>query len=413
MAETLNVLKRFSSFDISPEQNVYDGVIIHTGLQTDDGEDIDYVAGNQDGNNVLTIKNEWGTQEQANAIFADLQNAKFRYRPYTATDAHIDPAAELGDGVNISDVYSGIYAKATTFGKLMTSDISAPSGEEIKHEFNTVEPTQRQYTRFTKQVRSQLVITATQIAAEVEERRKQGEELRSSIVQTASAIRAEVVSKSSDNGRNTFGWNLTANDWNVYSGSTSNSVLRVSPSGLEVAGTIRAGHIGGTSGFVITATSIYNNKPSLWSSQSNGVYIGTDGIALGNNFRVDSGGNLTANSASLGSLTVNGSMITGSIGALSYDGYSTSYGGSLNYCGGSVSGLSGSLSTGINVGNKGIETYVGDIVANKISANYIESKVASLGSIRVGWERFGPGTIYYMNRNGGVSRMRVLLTQDN
>lgn len=314
MAESFNLLKRVSSFDTSPEMNAYSGVLIFAGVD-ENGKDITYTAGSMDGN-VLQISNEWGSQAQADNIWENIQQSRFAYQPYTARGAMLDPSAEIGDGVTISDVYSGIFARATTYGSLIRSDISAPTNEEIEHEFTIQAPTQRQYTRFTKQVRSQLVITATQIAAEVEERRQQGEELRSSIVQTASAIRAEVVSKSSDNGYNTFGWNLTANNWNVYSGSVGNSVLRVSPSGLEVAGTIRAGHIGGTSGFVITATSIYNNKPSLWSSQSNGVYIGTDGIALGNNFRVDSSGSVTANNGTFTgaitctSLTVNGNVIS-------------------------------------------------------------------------------------------------------
>lgn len=53
---------------------------------------------------------------------------------------------------------------------------------------------------------------------------------------------------------------------------------------LSVEGSItaNAGYIGGTSGFVIAANKLYSNGHSAYNTAKDGVYIGTDYIALGN-----------------------------------------------------------------------------------------------------------------------------------
>lgn len=40
---------------------------------------------------------------------------EFVYRPYDTEWAKLDPAAELGDGVTINGVFSGIYVNETNF----------------------------------------------------------------------------------------------------------------------------------------------------------------------------------------------------------------------------------------------------------------------------------------------------------
>lgn len=55
------------------------------------------------------------------------------YKPYSCTNALLDPAAELGDYVTLPSYYSRIYQKTTYFSGLMLADISAPFAED--HEF--------------------------------------------------------------------------------------------------------------------------------------------------------------------------------------------------------------------------------------------------------------------------------------
>ena len=91
--------------------------------------------------------------------------------------------------------------------------------------------------------------------------------------------------------------------------------MSITASGLTVKGNVQAttGQIGG---FTITASSLYNNLPYYGAPQSNGVYIGSDGIQLGQGFFVNSSGqcllnSLTANNATInGTLNVGGNVIT-------------------------------------------------------------------------------------------------------
>ena len=310
MGETIgvNILKRASNMEISEQFDGYAGVRIFVGTN-DDGENVVYESGNTDGR-TLEIKNPFGTQEMADNILADIQG--YQYQPLSADNALLNPAAEMGDGVTVNGVYSGIFVRATQFGRLMASDISAPTDEEIEHEFAVESPSERQYTRFVQQTRAMLKITNLAIEAEVSARTSADEAINATLSVQATQIAAK-VSKQSPSGQTSFGWNLTDTSWTVFSGSTNNVILKATSSGLEVKGKITAtsGSIGG---FTIGDTSIYSNgMSSMSSTQTTGVHVGTDGIKLGQNFKVWTNGNVEANNMTLtGTLNVGGSNITAS-----------------------------------------------------------------------------------------------------
>ena len=326
MSETIgvNILKRASNMEISPQFDGYSAVRIFIGTD-DDGNAVIYEAGNTDGR-TLEIHNPFGTQEMADKILADIQG--YQYQPLSANNALLDPAAEMGDGVTVNGVYSGIFVRATQFGRLMASDVSAPTDEEIEHEFAIESASDRQYTRFVQQTRAMLKITNMAIEAEVEARETADSAINATLAIHASDIQARVT-KQSPTGQSSFGWNLTDSEWTVFSGSTSNTILRASSSGLEIKGTVTAtsGEIGG---FTIGATSIYSNgMSSMASGQTTGVHLGTDGIKLGQNFSVDTAGNVSAVN-----MTLSGTLNVGGVGISAYtlgrgaaDGYNWSSGG--------------------------------------------------------------------------------------
>lgn len=308
MSETIgvNILKRAQNMEISEQFDGYSGVRIFVGTN-DDGENVIYESGDTNGR-TLEIKNPFGTQEMADNILADIQG--YQYQPMSAESALLNPAAEMGDGVTVNGVYSGIFVRATQFGRLMASDISAPTDEEIEHEFAVESPSERQYTRFVQQTRAMLKITNLAIEAEVSARTAADTAINATLSIQATQIAAK-VSKQSPSGQTSFGWNLTDTSWTVFSGSTSNVILKATSSGLEVKGKITAtsGTIGG---FTIGSTSIYSNgMSSMSSTQTTGVHVGTDGIKLGQNFSVNTSGNVSANNMNLsGTLTVGGATIT-------------------------------------------------------------------------------------------------------
>lgn len=327
MAESFNLLRRVSSLDTSMELPAYSGVVIFAG-QDDEGNNIEYRAGDQTGT-LLEITNEWGSQAQADAIYKKIRG--YRYQPYNASGTHIDPSVEIGDAVTIADTYGGVFLRATTYGRDITSELEAPSKEEIEHEFQIQSPTNRQYERFTRSVRSSLAITATKIAAEVEAREAADKAIRATLSVQADAIKAR-VEKTVGDKTSDFWWDLQANSWSV--GSKSKIIFSVQEGGAIVEGEIRAtsGKIGG---FDIQKDYLSYNGQTWGGTNSWGGYFGTSGIQLGRNFKVDMAGNLEAAS---GRFT--GEVYAGRI----------NYGGDAGYfSGGGLSG--GSVGAGKIVGN--------------------------------------------------------------
>ena len=397
MAESFNLLRRVRSLDIAPELAGYSGVVIFAG-QDDDGNNIEYRAGDRTGT-VLEITNEWGSQAQADAIYRKIRG--FKYQTYKACGTSIDPSAEIGDAVTVADIHSGVFAKKTTFGRHIRTDLEAPSKEEVEHESQIQSPTNRQYERFTRSVRASLSITAAKIAAEVEDRQAADNILRATLNIHAQEIEAKVSKEGGDDASD-FWWKLLSDGWNV--GTGSKTVFSVNKDGAYVDGEIRAtsGKIGG---FDIQSNFLSYNNQTWGGTNSSGAYIGQSGIQLGKNFKVDMGGHLAASSATIGSLTVKN-------GSSSYSGSLSGCGGSVSYLGGSVSGITGSLSTGINVGSKSIGTYVGDIVASKITADYINTKLAtaefvSCKALKNSGQTYSPRTIFFIKPDGSTGSAKV------
>ena len=279
----IGVGKEVYSLEVSPEFLSYSGVEIVADEETS------YFAGN-DINRVLRIENPWGTQEQAETILASLQAVGFQYQPFKASSAILNPAAEIGDGITVSDTYSGIYKMDRTFSTLMSADIEAPQDEEIDHEYPFESKQDRIYKREIADAKAQISITQSEISTEVSRATTAEEQLQSAITQTADEISANVVKKTGGS-QDSFGWSLTDSAWSVS--SNGSEVFRIDNSGANVSGTIRAtsGEIGG---FTIGNYSLYNGMNNI-GSKDNGVYIGTDGISVGGGkFTVTANGAVSA-----------------------------------------------------------------------------------------------------------------------
>lgn len=281
MADKVTVLRRAQSLDVAPQFNGYSKVIIHKDDETQ-------VSAGDDSGQVLEFDNPLGTQEMANNILEKLRG--YQYQPYKAENVMLDPAAEIGDGVSIKDIYGGIYKRSRTFSRLMGADISAPAEEEVDHEYKYESPKERKYKREMGDVRATLIIHTTQIEAKVEK--------------TGHGIGED----------ESFSWSLLSNEFSLSSGSKK--VFVANKDGIEISGRVNVtsgtiGNGGSGNGFTITATSIYNNISEFGGTQSTGLYLGTNGIQLGQNFKVDSGGNLTARTGTFGGQTYAGNISLG------------------------------------------------------------------------------------------------------
>nr|DAQ20568.1 MAG TPA: hypothetical protein [Caudoviricetes sp.] len=92
-------------------------------------------------------------------ILAAVKN--YRYQPYEAAGALLDPAAELGDGVTVGGIYGGIHAKTTTFSRLFRATVSAPAEEEIDNEYPYLSAQERDAVRQKKQTAQNTADIAT------------------------------------------------------------------------------------------------------------------------------------------------------------------------------------------------------------------------------------------------------------
>lgn len=394
MAESFNLLRRVKSLDTAPETDGYSGVLIFAG-QDEEGNNIEYFAGDRSGK-VLEITNEWGSQAQADSIYRKIRG--FRYQPYKAAGTTIDPSVEIGDAVTVADTYGGVFLRATDY-RDTTSDLEAPSNEEIEHEFQIQPPTNRQYERFTRSVRSSLSITATKIAAEVEAREQADTAIRATLSVQADAIEARVTKEGGNSS--SFGWKLLNDSWTV-SGNGKN-IFTVDRNGAKVEGEIRAtsGKIGG---FDIKEDYLSYNGQTWGGTNSRGGYFGISGIQLGRNFKVDMSGKLTASSGRF-----EGTVYAGSI----------DYGGDAGYfSGGGLSG--GSVGAGKIVGNSlstgqfagGVNTSLGyaDFANGVFNGwNTAPSLATEDRGLVVGGHQIAVASTSFRDGNGGTVSLRYLM----
>ena len=295
MSDRISLLQRVSTLDKAPQFDSYSKVIINIDEETQ-------VSAGNDFGRTLEFDNPFGTQAMANQILAKLRG--FQYQPYSSSGALLDPAAEIGDAVSIKNVYGGLYTRVRTFSRLMKADISAPYDEEINHEYKFESPEQRKFKREMGDVRATLSIESDRITAEVAQRQADSAEFRSQLSVQATQIAARVTQ--TGGSQSSFGWSLLSNEFGLYAGNTK--VFWVNSTGAHVKGEITAtsGKIGN---FNIGSTAIWNNISQYGGTQTTGVYLGTDGIQLGQNFRVNTSGQITASGGTIGGFTITNNAI--------------------------------------------------------------------------------------------------------
>lgn len=306
MSESVFIGRSAKGYTSTPELPKYTKVRINVD------DDSCYEAGT--GDNVLELDCPWGSQQMANDILESI--GEFVYRPYDTEWAKLDPAAELGDGVTINGVFSGIYVNETNFSTLMAARIAAPQENAVDHEYPYKSPTDRKTTRQFAETRASLRVNAASIQAEVTARETSEAEMRAALELHAQEIAARVTQTGGNSA--SFGWSLTADGFVLE--SSGQEVFRATKDGVDITGKITAtsGYIGGKNkGFTITENAIYNALSSLYGTVD-GVYIGTDGIALGGGkFRVNRNGQLYATDGTFtGNVYANKIQTGGAAGAI-------------------------------------------------------------------------------------------------
>lgn len=130
----------------------------------EDGDEVSYTAGDNTGRE-LTAKCPWATQAIADNLLAEISG--YVYQPFTAGDALLDPAAELGDAVIVGDITSQLCSIETTFDALYTANIEAPQDEEIDHEYPYEPHPERTAARKAATITAELRVMGDTISSKI------------------------------------------------------------------------------------------------------------------------------------------------------------------------------------------------------------------------------------------------------
>lgn len=168
-----------------------------------------YTAGNDTGR-TLEVTCAWASQAMANSILAAVQNVE--YQPYTAGEALMDPAAEIGDGVVVGGIYSVVANENMSFSRLYNSEISAPDLDEVDDEYPYESLERRQYDRELARTRSMISKSASEILLQVEGIAEDLEGQISSI-----SVKLDSITLSVSNGSTSSTISLKAGDVTISS----------------------------------------------------------------------------------------------------------------------------------------------------------------------------------------------------
>ena len=389
LSESVFIGRSASGYTTTPELPKYTKVRINVD------DDSFYEAGS--GDNVLELDCPWGSQQMANDILESI--GEFVYRPYDTEWAKLDPAAELGDGVTINGVFSGIYVNETNFSTLMAARISAPQENAVDHEYPYKSPTDRKTTRQFAETRASLRVNAASIQAEVAAREASETEMRAALELHAQEIAARVTQTGGNS--TSFGWSLTADGFVLQ--SSGQTVFKATKDGVDITGKITAtsGYIGSKNkGFTITENAIYNALSSLYGTV-NGVYIGTDGIALGGGkFRVNSNGQLYATDG-----TFTGNVFANMIQTGTQNGKNAGYitGGQIG--GGTITtgNTNGWINTGLANAYDFADFITGNLGASYATVNNLKTQLTfKFKDYSVAWKyaKLGDGTYAWILARG-------------
>lgn len=124
-----------------------------------------YTAGTDTGA-IVNVSCPWGSEAMAQSVLAAM--SAYTYRPYTATDALLDPAAELGDAITVGGIYSIIASLDIDYNRASVAEIAAPGLDEIDDEYPYITQERKETNKVLAQARSIIRKTAEEILLSVE-----------------------------------------------------------------------------------------------------------------------------------------------------------------------------------------------------------------------------------------------------
>ena len=193
MSDVVHIGRSAKNIKESPLFSPFSGVKLIAG-KDDDGNVVVYRAGDDSGR-VLEMENPWGSQQMADDVLRRIRG--YEYKPFRATGAIMNPAAELGDAVSVGDVYSVLDSVDTVFSPLMSADVSARESGILEHEYPYDSKSNRETAREINGIRTQFVVEMGRIETRIDD---MDSGYSSRITQLSNSITAEVSRATSAEG---------------------------------------------------------------------------------------------------------------------------------------------------------------------------------------------------------------------
>ena len=211
MSDVLYLGLKAKQLEDSPEYQPISCVKLTIGGEDSNGNPIVCTVGNQTGRTIETnnplIWDKTVGYTVAQNILSAVQG--YAYRPYTADGALLNPVAEIGDAVEVGDVFSVIADVETTFSPLMTASVCAPVGSDIDHEYPYESSENRELMQQIQGLKTSFIVENGRIAAEI-----------SDVQETASGLSTKITDlEITVNGINAY----TENDIKTIAGQEINS----------------------------------------------------------------------------------------------------------------------------------------------------------------------------------------------
>lgn len=124
-----------------------------------------YTAGDDTGR-IIECECPWGTQAMADDILASLRG--YIYKPFEGNDALLDPAAELGDTIDVGGFHGVISMLGRNLDRQSAATVGAPGVDEIEDEYPYKSLQRRREERLLATTRSLITKTAEEITLSVE-----------------------------------------------------------------------------------------------------------------------------------------------------------------------------------------------------------------------------------------------------
>lgn len=389
--DRIHLLRNAATLSVGGEP----GAVSRVTVQVDDT--LSYTAGDDTGRN-LVVPCIFGSQAMAQDLLASVRGLD--YQAFQASDTLIDPAAELGDAVTVNGTYGGLYSMRINFRPPYRADISAPEEAAIDHEYPYIPAQTKEIRRLSTRTKTELRILDDRITAEVSQITEDMTELSSALIVQADRITAEVSARQNDvrslsaslsvqagqiaakvsatgGSASSVEWQMLPDE--VFYKIIGTKVVSITKTGLKISGEIEAlsGKIGG---FNIMKDYLSYNGQTWGGTNTQGIYIGSAGIQLGRNFKVDNQGNLHAATG-----TFDGQILAGNIAYGDYAGYfngnGLSTGSVRGGSGGKISGsslsnfnMSGGINTSLGYADFANGVFNGWNSASNIYANSITAK---------------------------------------